>query len=229
MKHAKWWVVIRAMVMTVMVVGNLSVPLYAENLQADSALFKAAQSDDIAGMKKALDEGANPNTVKYNFSVLQTLAVKGSIPGMELLLSRGADLDAKLGRGNRTALMQAAYKGNMESIRFLLARGAKTNLVDFDDCDALWLAVNADCAEVAEVLLDATAFVDCKSRYLDTTPLVMAVERGQLELVRKLLARGASTELCSINALAMAREKGNVEMIGMVEKAIQEKSQLGSR
>jgi ankyrin repeat protein len=90
-------------------------------------LHKFIKRGDIFSVRQELDAGVNPNfTNQFGWSLLMSAALEGNTSIGELLLSRGAEVDAKNNFGE-TALSLAAHRGHLPFIRVLLANGAATD------------------------------------------------------------------------------------------------------
>ena len=92
-------------------------------------------------------------------------------------------------------LATAAHSGNSELVRDLLSQGADAN-THAGLASPLFLAAIGCHVEVVRLLLDAGANVDEGANYR-STPLICAVERGDAQMVRMLLAAGADTSIHS--------------------------------
>ena len=92
-------------------------------------LSEAAFTGDIAAMKQALADGADPNTKdpQSGSTLLATAALMGHTEVVALLLEHGADVNAK-SRDGGTALHTAAFLGRAETVKRLLEKGADTTL-----------------------------------------------------------------------------------------------------
>lgn len=109
-------------------------PFYEEicrgRSEQDIALLKAAVELDaekaFRKAKNALADGANVNAKDGRFSVsaLMLASSKGYIEVVELLVNRGADMDAKDDEG-LTALWYARRANRSDVMAFLQERGAK--------------------------------------------------------------------------------------------------------
>jgi uncharacterized protein len=113
--------------------------------------------------------------------------------------------------GGYTALLLAAREDDAESAKLLLKAGARVNDVAASGASALLVAVHSDSPNVATLLLEAGA--DPNADGAGYTPLQAAVLRGNLEVVKALLARGAQPN-ARITKPTPARRYGNEYVFG---------------
>lgn len=150
-------------------------------------------SGNIVQVRKWLNGGLDPDYLADRIGTgLMIAAWRGDMPMMELLVSRGADVNRANALGER-ALMHAAWRGHADAVKWLVARGARINS-DPMRWSALHYAAFAGHGKVAILLLDLGADIDARSTN-GSSPLMMAVYEGHEQLVRQLLARGADRSL----------------------------------
>jgi uncharacterized protein len=89
-------------------------------------------------------------TGAHGIPVLYFPVIRGHTGIAELLLARGADVNA--GAGGTTALHGAALFGQPEMARWLLAHGAEAGARDYEGKTPLRVAEERDQAEVAAIL-----------------------------------------------------------------------------
>jgi hypothetical protein len=111
----------------------------------------------------------------------QEAVSRGALAELAVLLSRGADVDAR-DRHGQTAVMLAAMDGNARVVEFLAMHGADLDHTAKFGLSALMLAVLRGHAEVVRVLVAAGADVDLKGSgapgFTGKRAHDLAVERG---------------------------------------------------
>jgi ankyrin repeat protein len=191
--------------------------------QRQSALSTAAMIGEVPIVELLLDRGADPARAdRMGMNALHWatwwMRKEGRPPtregqrrAAELLLTRGADANARTSDGT-TALMMAAGLGDAEYVERLLAAGADPSARNNDGETAVDRAGRGGFAEIAALLAPSgpglvpaiqsgnLARVEAALESADPNaveagskvpPLVWAARLGLTEVARKLLARGA--------------------------------------
>jgi ankyrin repeat protein len=151
-------------------------------------------------------------------TALHWAAADGSLETLELLISKGAEVDAKDTRFGRTPLHNAAYSSEVKSVATLLDKGAKLNAKDNDGCQPIHLATQAGNVEVLHLLLEKGADVAATESH-GGTPLHIAVMSGKPEAARILLDHGAppgTLDQYKNTPLNMAATVGAEEMVRLL-------------
>ncbi len=174
----------------------------------------AAQPGNAQTLKLLLDRGVKPEP-----SALVNAAACGDLTSLEILMERGADVNADKGE----ALNAAAITGELLVVNRLLAAGAKVQTTD-----RAWMlpqvAIHGR-VEIAKLLVERGAEVnrpDGDDRY---TPLMSAADSDYLpvELVRFLLRNGADPNYQSPTnnetPLSLARKRGRTPVVEVLEAA----------
>jgi ankyrin repeat protein len=170
------------------------------------SLKEAVASQDITKMKEQLDAGADPNEKDAGYPMIYWAAYWGNSEMIKLLASKGADVNMP-GQLGITALYQLIYDG--EEPAALLEKNKKIN-------ENLLKAYKGDTAKVVKWLKhqDINRFstvVDKVKTLLDLgadfnalqgngeikvgTPLIAAVEKQRVEIVKMLVEKGADVNL----------------------------------
>ncbi len=166
--------------------------------------------------------GLNPNAMVSSASritLLHTAARAGSKDMVELLIARGADVNAEDNEGGtplwyakdkgRTeivelltkkgargkipvrAVLDAVRDGNIEKVRSLIEKGAEMNTRDYRGRTPLFLTAARGYTDIAELLVEGGADIDAKSDTLEATALNVAIQNGHEETAKLLVTKGA--------------------------------------
>ncbi|KAF8132702.1 ankyrin repeat-containing domain protein [Mycena galopus ATCC 62051] len=119
---------------------------------------------------------------------LQAAALTGKLDVVQLLLHRGADVNAGGGHYG-TALQAAALVGNLDIVQLLLYEGADVNAGDGQYGTALQAALYKGHVETAELLLEWNVDVNAKGD--GPTALQAALYGGHVSIASILLSRNA--------------------------------------
>ena len=154
---------------------------------------KAAKFNDVATVKSLISKGVSPNVTDSRGDPMLNLAIKDRSDGVinVLITNKTTDVDLS-NKFGETPLMIASIDGNLPVVKALvLQRKAQ---VDHIGWTPLHYACTKGHLEVAQFLVSNGAIVDSLSPGY-TTPLMMAVQSGNEELVGFLLAKGADLKL----------------------------------
>ena len=164
----------------------------ADQTDDEVDFFRAVQVDYVAGVKKVLARGLNPNVRDPSGETGLILAMRHEAVNVATLLmdQPGIDLEAKAPNGN-TALMMAAFRQNKPVVLDMIKRGAHVNQKGWT---ALHYAAAAGSVEITNILLEQHAYIDAESPS-GMTPLMMAAREGQEQVVEVLLQHGADATL----------------------------------
>lgn len=170
-------------------------------------LFKAtfAFSILLLILSDAYSSEVNENMIKA--------AGKGDIDTVKNLLSKGADINAKLEGSKWTALHLAAAEGHTEMVELLIERGADVNVKDAVKNDPLRRAAINGHIKIVEILLYHGSNVNARGRY-GLTALMGAAQYGYTDIVKILVENGADVNIKSDlgdTALSRAMDNGHSE------------------
>ncbi|XP_061568521.1 ankyrin repeat and SOCS box protein 16 [Cololabis saira] len=122
-------------------------------------------------------------------SALRLAASRGHTACVEELLFRDAEVDAD--PGGHTALHDACMGCHSVCVQLLLSHGADPELLAADGSAPLHLCTSAQSFHCAELLVEAGADVNVRTRESRLTPLHVAARLGLEEHVELLLGHGA--------------------------------------
>lgn len=169
-------------------------------------MIAAGRADDVAAM---IDDGFDINATMRDMGCGLHCAVEtGQDAVLELLTSRGADLNVRDGR-NLTPLHFAAVKNRAEACRILLDAGADVNVTGFVSADGvaestpLHLAAESGARDVVELLISRGANVNAVNNF-QRTPLFWAKKAGKTDVAELLAAHGAVADPSEIPTTPLA-------------------------
>ncbi|MDX2036986.1 MAG: ankyrin repeat domain-containing protein [Isosphaeraceae bacterium] len=168
---------------------------------------------DVALARRLFDEDPDLRATdrvdywSYRVPYLKAAATYSSPEMVELLIERGADLEACDDIGE-TALIAAAMRGIVETARILLDHGARVDHDDWSDRTPLSEAAIMGHRAVVELLLERGA----------TRGLLDAVALDEIELARDFLEHGADPNhrYCGPSTLAVAARRGSIAMVALL-------------
>ena len=160
---------------------------------------KAAKFDDVSTVQSLLTKGVNPNTVDANGNPMLILAIKDRSTNVIDLLLGDPKIDVDLSnKSGETPLMIASIEGNLPLVKTLVLQNKA--LIDHISWTPLHYACAKGHLEVAQFLIANGATVDSLSLG-NTTPLMMAVQSGNEQLVKLLLDKGADLQIRNAQGL----------------------------
>ncbi len=168
----------------------------ATRWNGETTLMIAAGAGSVEEVKLLLAAGIDVNGTepRKGQNALMWAAAEGHPGVVDVLIKAGAKVDAETKSGF-TPLAFAVMKNDPASVQRLIQAGADPNyaLPDKNATRMLTIAGSYRSSAAAIALLDGGAnpnFADRKG----FTPLHVAAEEGQVDLVRKLLAKGAAID-----------------------------------
>ena len=188
----------------------------AATSMGETALMACTRGGSPAAVAALLEHGAgnvNARESSRGQTALMWAAAHGEPDAVRMLLAHGADVHARsdvsylrvptnayasgksnqdvadMPHGGFTPLLFAARHGDTVAARLLLDAGADVNDTAADGISVLVLAAHSGHSELVAFLLDHGA--DADAAEVGYTALHAAVLRGDLGMIRTLLARGA--------------------------------------
>jgi ankyrin repeat protein len=171
-----------------LLVAGLGVDTYSNN--HTTPLMYACGGGHLNIAKTLLQRGANLAAVEdVGNSCLHMAADSGHEAVLDWLLEAGLGVDT-YSNNHMTPLMYACHGGHPGAAQMLLQQGAKLNATDIGGRSALHIAVDEGHIKVVTWLLDQNVQVDVGGEM--TTPLSMAFEKLNWEMMVLLIERGAN-------------------------------------
>jgi ankyrin repeat protein len=161
------------------------------NIQySEQSFVKVAENNDMTAVKLFLEAGMSPNTSTEDGTPLIVAAGKGNLEMVKLLVEKGANVNTK-GKDEITPIMAAILGEGKETVK----------------------------KEVIKFLLDKG--VDLNVRFIvdgvGVTPLMMAVEQKDIEIVKLILSQKVNVNAADVNtgftALMLAVTNDNTEIV----------------
>lgn len=161
----------------------------------------------------------HPGSLSPRDKALIESAFKGELADTQVLVEKGASIEAVDSKG-RTALMWAAANGHTSVVEFLHGKGADINAQDSDGQTALMYATTRLSTATVQFLLKNGADVNVQSKKQGFTALIIAASGGDEKLVRLLLEYGADRNLAEHDgstATDRARQGDHAAVVKLLE------------
>lgn len=125
-------------------------------------------------------------------------------------------------------LLEAVEDANVDSVKNLLEKGADVNTTDTYGRTPLRLAVDEDenATKIVKALLEKGAEPDKVRDTNMTTPLQIAAEIGNIEIVKALLAAGADANIRNNHnktPLELAEYEGHTKVMQIIQEHVYQK------
>lgn len=159
------------------------------------SLHVAARWGDLDQVGQFLSKGADINARDEGEgnTPLHWATVAGNNAIAELLIAKGAEVDAKNDNGN-TPLSLATVTDDEPIAQLLIAKGADVNTKNNKRTTPLILAAFTGHKDVAQLLIAKGAKVDAKNKK-GITPLSAAAATGHRDVAALLIAKGADVNV----------------------------------
>lgn len=201
---------------------ELGANLHDRNACGFTPLLSAANGGQLEMSQWLLENGSQLSEADYDgYTSLILAACGGNIDLVKFFISKGASLKEQNSNGD-TALLLASYCGNRDLVDWLLRNGSSLDEKNFTGMGALVSAANGGSTEVVELLLQRISEYgpDCGDSIesMDEggyTPLLLAAQRGHLDVVKLLAKYGANlhavTNTHQNNAIVLAGDFPEVQ------------------
>ena len=191
---------------------------------------------DIKGINELLAKGVDVNMRQETMGttpLIVACSIEGTYEIIELLISKGADINIIGSYDGRTALIWASANSK-KTVELLLEKGAKVDVKGVDGMTAFIQSIfgvlsGSINTEVCDLLIGKGANVNDQLTGPDATgwtSLMFACSNGNMDLVKYLLSEGAEVNLRAedgTSAMSLAINENNDEIIEILkDKGAQE-------
>ncbi|MBK6613104.1 ankyrin repeat domain-containing protein [Ottowia sp.] len=111
---------------------------------------------------------------------------------------------------------RAIKQDNDRAMRSLLAEGLDPNLRDDRGAPGLYVALQDGALKVASVLIDSPRLKPEQRNATDESPLMMAALKGQLDIAKRLIAKGADVNKPGWAPLHYAATHGHLQVMDLL-------------
>ncbi len=159
----------------------------SKNKDKSPAIFEAVRTGNKEIVELLLDSGADPNFQdESGYTPLMLSANFGMLEITDLLISRGASLNAINDRAGSPLHMVVIYRQNLNMMKLLISRGANVNILNKYGDPPIRDAVSLEDPKIAFYLIRKGAKIDFVTR--DHRNLLHVVENP--EIAQYLLNKG---------------------------------------
>lgn len=190
----------------------IAVFLFAAAAAQAQEIFAAVKNNDLEKIKVLIEKDASLVNIKDEAgnTPLHNAVIIGSGEIIELLLSRGADINAQNTQLN-TPLHEAIQNRKENTAALLIGKGADLGKTNVHKQTPLHRAASLNQKKTGKMLIDRGAAIDPVDKYQRTPFLIVARQTGDVEFGKLLLNKGANINSKDINnqmALNLAAWKG---------------------
>ena len=178
-------------------------------------LHPAAGAGDIATVKQALDDGMDVEATRAGSTPMMVAAYNNRSAVIQLLIDRGADVNAKNGL-DCSSLRFAAENGSIDAVKLLIANGADLNSRDNHGETPLMWAARMGQSENTKYLIESGADVNAKDDDYGWTALITVARFGSGQAAKLLIDGGAdlnSQGNSGSTALMIACEQRRIDVV----------------
>ena len=183
-----------------MIMANQLTRLNHADTNGENAIFYACRTCRLDVIKELQKRGVYLKRSKVSGKHPAHVACKcGSLDIVKYFID-DLNLDPNIqDNEGLTLLMIACIKNRLEIIEYLLENGADPNITNEYVATALYLAAKYGCSKSLSLILKYTKEVDVICDNSKSTPIMAAVERGNIECVKTLLKAKSNLAICNQN------------------------------
>jgi len=192
--------------------------MYIENYKCNMVAFRfAVFNDHIETVELLLSYDTTCDITKYLDNALRVASIKGCIKMVELLLNKGANVNA-VHKKEKTALYLAIEGQHTEIVKVLLKAGANVDSINEQGNTALIDATCNNFVEIVNLLLKSGANVNATTKD-GNTALHLAIAKGHTKIVEKIMEFIPNIGIvnnCENTALHLAAIGNNTECVKLI-------------
>ena len=198
----------RRHVLTVALIGALSLSAVILAAPPDAPVALAAMRGDIDMVRTLLQQGTDVNAALGDgMTALHWAAERNDVQMTEMLIYAGANPAAFTRIGQYTPLHIASRAGNVATAEALIGSGADVNArTTASDAEPIHLAAASGNAALVALLVEHGADVNAREGAWQQTPLILAAAANRVDAIEKLLELGADPNVAS-KALDLQEEQ----------------------
>ncbi|XP_036742182.2 transient receptor potential cation channel subfamily A member 1 isoform X1 [Manis pentadactyla] len=193
----------------------------------NTPLHWATEKNQVESVKFLLSRGANPNLRNGHMMAPLHIAVQNTHNEVLKVLTEHSNTHINLeGESGNTAVMIACSKDNSEALKILLTKGAKPCRSNKWGCFPIHQAAFSGAKKCMEILLkfgeENGYSIQSHINFVNNgkvSPLHMAVQSGDLEMIKICLDNGAQLDLMEngkCTALHFAATQGATEIVKLM-------------